>query len=85
MAEKYVSAQLLNELPRALINFLWYLWEVYCDPDIEESLFTLRKVNSGQRVMIPQINATFKQDFDTAVDAEIVIRKEGSNYYMSRQ
>ena len=85
MAEKYVSERLLNELPNSLINFIWYLWEVYCDPAIEESLLLLQSGSSSQRVFIPQINKSVEQDFGTVIDAIIVIRRDGSNYYMSRQ
>ena len=85
MAEKYVSERLLNELPRSLINFLWYLWEVYFDPTTKESLFLLQPSGCGQRVIIPQIDKSIEQDFGTAIDVTILIRKNGSKYYMSRQ
>ena len=85
MAEKFVSERLLDELPNSLINFIWYLWEVYCDPAIEESLLSLQSGISGQRVIITQINKSVEQDFGTAIDATIAIRRDGSKYYMSRQ
>ena len=85
MAEKYVSERLLNELPKSLINFIWYLWEAYYDPTAKESLLILQSGGSGQRVIIPQINKSIEQDFGTAIDVTILIRKEGSKYYMSRQ
>jgi len=85
MAEKYVSERLLNELPKSLINFIWYLWEVYSDPTIKESLFLLQAGKSGQRVIIPQINKCIEQDFGTAIDVTILIRRDGSKFYMSPQ
>ena len=85
MGEKYVSERLLNELPISLINFIWYLWEVYCDSSAEESLFLLQSGGSGQRVVIPRLNKTIEQDFGTAIDSKILIRKDGSKYYMSRR
>jgi hypothetical protein len=84
MVEKYVSERLLNELPRSLINFIWYLWEAYCDPDAPESIFLLKPGEIGQRVVIPQFNKSIEQDFGTSIDATILIRGDGSKYYMSR-
>ena len=85
MAEKYVSERLLDELPKSLINFIWYLWEVYSDPTSKESLFILESGRDGQRVIIPKLDKFIEQDFGTAIDAIILIRRDGSKYYMSRQ
>ena len=85
MAERYVSERLLNELPKSLINFIWYLWEAYFDPAAEGCLFLLQSGGSGQRVVIPQLNKTFEQDFGTAVDVTILIKKDGAKYYMSQK
>ena len=85
MGEKYISELLLNELPNSLINFIWYLWEAYFDTATEESLFLLQSGKGGQRVILPQLNKFIEQDFGTAIDAIILIRRDGSNYYMSRQ
>ena len=82
---KYVSERLLNELPKSLINFIWYLWEVYSDPAGKESLFLLQPGESGQRVIIPQLNKSVEQDFGTVIDAIILIRRDGAKYYMSGQ
>jgi hypothetical protein len=84
-AEKHVAEGLLNELPRSLLNFIWYLWEVYFDPAIKESMFILQSGNNVQRVIIPKLNKSIEKDFSTAVDAIILIRKDGAKYYMSRQ
>jgi hypothetical protein len=85
MVEKYVSEKLLNESPRSLINFIWYLWELYCDPAVPESVFSLQPGESGQRVVISQFDKSIEQDFGTSIDATILIRRDGSKYYMSRQ
>jgi hypothetical protein len=85
MVEKYVSEGLLNELPRSLINFVWYLWEAYCDPYASESVFLLQPGESGQRVIISQFDKSIEQNFGTSIDATILIRWDGANYYMSRQ
>lgn len=85
MVEKYVSERLLNELPRSLINFIWYLWEAYCDPDALESVFLLQSGKSGQCVVIPQFDKSIEQDFGASIDATILIRRDGSKYYMSRR
>ena len=85
MIEKHVSERLMREMPRFLINFIWYLWDTYCDPDTEESLFLLQSDGNGQRVTIPLIDKTVVQDFGTAFNTTITIRKDGFKYYMSRR
>jgi hypothetical protein len=85
MVEKYVSERLLDELPRSLVNFIWYLWEAYCDPDAPESVFLLKPGESSQRVVMPQFDKSIEQDFGASIDATILIRGDGSKYYMSRQ
>jgi len=84
VTEQYVSLQLLDELPKPLIRFLWYLWEVYCDPATEESSFLLQVGDSGQRVTILPIDKTVEKDFGIATDVRILIRKDGVKYCMSR-
>ena len=84
MIERYVSEQMLNKIPLSLINFLWYLWEVYCNPDTTETILLIQPGDHGQRVTIPMIEKTVEQDFGTAIDSIILIRKEGSKYYMSQ-
>ena len=42
MYEKYVSEKLLRELPRPLLNFLWYLWDTYSYTDLSEVRILLR-------------------------------------------
>jgi hypothetical protein len=85
MVEKYASERLLDELPRPLINFIWYLWEAYCDQTVEESVFLLKPGESGQRVVISQFDKSVEQDFGTSIDATILIQRDGSKYCMSRR
>ena len=85
MNEKFISEELVQEMPQSLLNFIWYLWETYCDPTVSESLFMLKPCSKGQRVIINSIGKTVEQDFDTAINTTIAIRKDGTKYYMSRQ
>ena len=85
MNERFISEELLNEMPRPLINFLWYLWEVYCDEADDESLFILQSGIIGQCITIQTTGKTVEQDLGTAIDTEILIRKEGAKHYMSRR
>ena len=85
MIEKFVSEQLLSQMPLPLLNFLWYLWDVYCDPNSAESILLLQPGEGCQRVTIPMAGKTVEQDFGTYIDATILIRKDGTKYYMSRQ
>ena len=85
MIEKYVSECLIGEIPKPLINFIWYLWEAYCPPTIKECQFLLQTGENGQRVTIPQINKSFEQDFGTAIDVVVLIRREMEKCYMSRR
>ena len=84
MNERFVSERLLNQAPLPLINFLWYLWDVYCDPDAVENMLLLKPGESGQCVIIPTVNKTVEKDFGSPIDAIIIIRTEHQKYYMSR-
>jgi hypothetical protein len=87
---KYVSNELIEELPQPLINFLWYIWEVHFK-NAEETKFLLETSDNGLRIAIPALDKTIEQDFGVAVSATIIIRKgkswrkNRSKYYMSRQ
>ena len=85
MSKRFISEQLLSEMSRPLINFIWYLWEMYCDPTAAEYLFILQPCAKGQRIVILHIDKTIEQDFGTAINATILIKKDGANYYMSRK
>ena len=84
MIEKYVSEQLLVELSNPLIVFIWYLWEVYCDPESNENIFLLRSGENGQRITILPLNKIVEKDFGKKVDTTIRIQKHERKYYMSR-
>ena len=87
MIERFVSEDLLDEVPRPLINFIWYLWDVYCDEagDEGESLFVLEPGEAGQRVTLQRTGKTVEQDFGTEVAAVILVRKKGMKRCMSRK
>ena len=85
MNERYVSEQLAKEAPRSLLNFIWYLWETYCDPAAGKNQFMLQPCTNGQRIVIDSTSKTVEQDFGTAIYAVIVIQKDGEKYYMSRR
>lgn len=84
MPNRYTSEQLLQELPRPLLNFLWYLWDTYCDPDDPEFRITLQDTEdtNGQRFFIHGNGKTLTQDFGCHIAADIVIRKDGARYFM---
>jgi len=82
MVKKFISKQISDEIPSPLINFIWYLWETYCDSD-NESIFMLSPCTKGQRVTILHTGMSTEQDFGTAITATILIRKSGDNFYMS--
>jgi hypothetical protein len=89
--DKYVSDVLIGELPKSLINIIWYIWELYCDQSNKENVLIFRPTNGKQRIIIPEINKTFEQDFGMeAIGATIFIRRyvDGFGkigYYMSRK
>ena len=83
MCEKYISERLMNDLTNPLINFLWYLWELYCDPNDGDNIFILSSDGNGQTVKIHSIDKTVNQDFGTNINAEIIIHKDGTKYFMS--
>ena len=85
MDERFISERLLEEMPRPLINFIWYLWEIYCDSTANESQFILKSDGNSQSVTIPHIDKTIQQYFGAAIDATIIIRKNDTKFYMSRQ
>ncbi len=70
MSGRFVSDELRREIPNALLNFLWYLWELYCDPNTEVSIFTLEVGDKGQCVTVS--GQTVEHDFGTAIEAKIV-------------
>lgn len=85
MPEKFTSEQLLKELPRPLLNFLWYLWDTYYVPCDTEFRITLEADSvAGQRFIIPSANVTITQDFGCSVNTAIIIRRHGTRVFMER-
>jgi len=84
MFEKYTSERLPRELPRPLLNFLWYLWETYNDPCGIEFRVTLQDSGdiSSQQFLIHSVGIAVTQNFGGSVNAEIVVRKDGTRYFM---
>ena len=83
MFDKYTSERLLQELPRPLVNFIWYLWEINYDPNAAEFRVTLQDGGSdGQRFIIHSTGSTVTQNFGPGIDTEIVIRRAGERYFM---
>lgn len=84
MQEKYVSERLMKEEPQSLINFLWYLWETYCEKD-KESRFLLQTEGDESRlnITICSIGKTITENFGTSINSTIVVHIDGSNCYMS--
>ena len=82
MFEKYTSERLLRELPRSLLNFLWYIWETYSNPGETEFHITLDGDASGQKFIIHSTGETVTEAFGCHIDADIVIRKVGARFFM---
>lgn len=84
MNETYTSERLLRELPRPLLNFLWYLWETYSDPSESEFRITLQAGGdaNSQRLLIRSTGITATQNFGCSIDAEIAVRKCGTKFFM---
>ena len=84
MQRKYISEQLLYELPRPLINFIWYLWDTYYDRYSPAWEITLNGDDrtSAQIFIIQSIGKTVAQDFGCHITADIAIRKYGARIFM---
>jgi hypothetical protein len=84
MFDTFTSEQLIQELPRPLLNFLWYLWELYGDSALQEFRITVQSKaeTAGQQFAIPSADVTITQNFGCALDAEIAIRKISEWYFM---
>jgi hypothetical protein len=83
MPEKFTSDQLARELPRPLLNFLWYLWETYHSPWESECRVTLRDGGAdGLRFEVSPAGVSVAKDFGCRKEAEIAIRRYGSAYFM---
>ena len=83
MPEKYTSEHILREIQRPLINFLWYLWDIYYDPCEKECRITLQDGGvCGQRFIIYSSGEIITQDFGSYIDADIAIRKYNEMIFM---
>ena len=83
MLDKYLSERLLNEIPRPVINFIWYLWDVYHSP-CETEFQVLLRVEEGlnQQFIIYSVGISISQDFNYSINTDIAIRKEGLRIIM---
>lgn len=82
---KFVSDEIISELPNWLIHFLWYLLEefVQADPSFDAH-FSLQRVSEGQCITC-QINGKPRQivmPCPYAVDAEIVVIHKNNRLIM---
>lgn len=84
MLDTYTSERLLQEFPRPLLNFLWYVWHTYYDPSESEFRVTLQNSGdaSSQQFLIHSAGVNVTQNFGCSIDAEIVVRKDGTRYFM---
>ena len=82
MSTAFTSERLLREHPRPLLNFLWYLWETNYDPCETEFRITLQNDNKGQQFLIHSTGDIITQDLGCCVNAEIVVRKCCTRYFM---
>ena len=84
MPEKYTSERLRQDLPRPLLNFLWYLWDTYYVPKGEEFRISLQDTGNAQglRFTIYPTGETTTKDFDCRANVSIAFRKEGARVFM---
>ena len=84
MPNKYTSEQLLQDLPRPMLNFLWYLCYIYYDPSSPEFRVTLQidEPTSKQRFTVHTTGDVTIQDFGCSINAEILIRTDGTRCIM---
>ena len=83
--EKFVSDEIISELPNWLIHFLWYLLEesVQADPSFD-GCFSLQRASEGQCISC-QINGEPKEIImpcPYAVDCEVEIIKRDDRLVM---
>ena len=83
MSSSYTSERLLRELPHPLINFIWYLWETYCNPNEQEFRVALHDSGAdGQQFVINSAGTAITKNFDCCVETDIAIRKVEDRYFM---
>ena len=84
MPNKYTSERLLHDLPRPMLNFLWYLWDIYYDPSTPDFRITLQidEPTNKQHFIIHTTGDVTTQDLGFSINAEIVIRTCGTRCIM---
>ena len=82
---RYISTELLNKLSDPLINFIWYLWDAYFNPDTKEAIFHLEATKNGQRVAMPSIHKVIEQNLGISTNMTIIIQKEEGKHHMFHQ
>ncbi len=85
MHNKFTSERLIEELPKNLINFLWYLWEIYSQQGENQSRFAIKALEEkgSLRITVASKGKSIVQDFGISLNAEIIIRKKEGGYYMT--
>lgn len=82
---KFVSDEIISELPNWLIHFLWYLLEEFTQTDQSfDGRFSLRRVSEGQRIAC-QVNGQSQQivmPCPHAVDCEVKIKERDGRLVM---
>lgn len=82
---KFVSDEIISELPNWLIHFLWYLLEEFTQTDPSfDGRFSLRRVSDGQGITC-QVNGQPRQIImpcPYAVDCEVEIRERSDRLVM---
>lgn len=82
-SNQYTAEQLLHDLPRPLLNFLWYLFDTYSVPGEMEFVITLQDGDgSGQRFVIPCACVDITKNFGCHITADIAIRECGTRFFM---
>lgn len=82
---KFVSDEIISELPNWLIHFLWYLLEEFTQTDPSfDGRFSLQRAHEGQSIVC-QVNGTPRQivmPCPRAVDCEVEIREHDDRLVM---
>ena len=83
-ANMYTSEQLFREIPHPLLNFLWYLWEVYHSKSESDFYITLQYTEgiNGLHIFIPAAEVTITQEFGYNINANIIVSKIAARYFM---
>ena len=82
--ECFTSEQLSQSIPRPMINFLWYLWYTYHDPEESEFQVSVKTADDhdGLHFTVHSTGISTIQDFGSQIEAAIVIRQAGERCFM---